>query len=56
MRGVDLGAKQEIPLRIQDPSHCTIIDWHADERSKDLGEEDGAWRNVHIVAELLVLQ
>ena len=45
-----------IPLRIQDPFDTPVIYRHADEGAEELREEDRARRDMHVMAQFLVLQ
>lgn len=41
-----------VAFLIYDPANNAVIDRHTDERTEDLGEEDGSRRNMHVVAKL----
>jgi hypothetical protein len=49
-------AVKVLHLIIQYPSYRAVIDRHSDHGPHHLGEEDGLWRDVHVVPEFLVLQ
>jgi hypothetical protein len=51
-----LRAVKVLHLIIQYPSYRAVVDRYADHCPHHLGEEDGLWRDVHVVPEFLVLQ
>ena len=56
VRGVLLDAGEVVELGVEDPADDGVVDGDADEGAEDLGEEDGLGRDVHVVADLHVLQ
>lgn len=56
VRGVLELAGEVVALGVDDPADDAVVDGDADEGAEDLGEEDGAGRDVHVVADLHVLE
>jgi hypothetical protein len=56
MGGVIHFASEVITFGAENPADDAVVDGHADEGAKHLGEEDRSGRDVHVMADFHVLK